>query len=110
MTGFLIAMFITVLAAWFIIKNYQPQTILLLAGLSMLLITALFFPEHSILYGNAKSIGWVGGDIFAFVKESLATQVAGIGLIIRPREGSPIIWIISKPQMRWLRCALSHWR
>ncbi|HGM5492398.1 TPA: C4-dicarboxylate transporter DcuC [Serratia fonticola] len=87
MAGFIIGMIVTVLAAWFIIKNYQPQTILLLAGLSLLLITVLFFPEQSILYGKAKSIGWVGGDIFAFVKESLTTQVAGIGLIIMAAGG-----------------------
>ncbi len=87
MTGFIIGMLVTVLAAWFIIKNYQPQTVLLLAGLSLLLITAVFFPEQPILYGKAKSIGWVGGDIFAFVKESLTTQVAGIGLIIMAAGG-----------------------
>ncbi|PAA95514.1 C4-dicarboxylate transporter DcuC [Serratia fonticola] len=87
MTGFIIGMIVTVLAAWFIIKNYQPQTVLLLAGLSLLLITTVFFPEQSILYGKAKSIGWVGGDIFAFVKESLTTQVAGIGLIIMAAGG-----------------------
>ncbi len=87
MTGFIIGMIVTVLAAWFIIKNYQPQTVLLLAGLSLLVITAVFFPEQSILYGKAKSIGWVGGDIFAFVKESLTTQVAGIGLIIMAAGG-----------------------
>ncbi len=87
MAGFLIGMLITVVAAWFIIKNYQPQTVLLLAGLLLLLISAIFFPGHSILYGNAKSIGWVGGDIFAFVKESLTTQVAGVGLIIMAAGG-----------------------
>lgn len=87
MTGFIIGMIITAFAAWFIIKNYQPQAVLLLAGLSLLLITAVFFPEQSILYGKAKSIGWVGGDIFAFVKESLTTQIAGIGLIIMAAGG-----------------------
>jgi DcuC family C4-dicarboxylate transporter len=87
MTGFIIGIIITVLAAWFIIKNYQPQAVLLLAGLSLLLITVIFFPEQSILYGKAKSIGWVGGDIFAFVKESLTTQIAGIGLIIMAAGG-----------------------
>ncbi|HEY0207981.1 C4-dicarboxylate transporter DcuC [Acerihabitans sp.] len=87
MTGFLIGAIITICAAWFIIKNYQPQTVLLLAGLSLLLITAIFFPQQSILYGPAKSTGWIGWDIFAFVKESLATQVAGIGLIIMAAGG-----------------------
>ncbi|MFE8118443.1 C4-dicarboxylate transporter DcuC [Brenneria goodwinii] len=87
MAGFIIGILITIFAAYFIIKNYQPQTVLLLAGLSLLLITVIFFPEQSILYGKAKSIGWVGGDIFAFVKESLTTQVAGIGLIIMAAGG-----------------------
>lgn len=87
MIGFLIGAIVTICAAWFIIKNYQPQTVLLLAGLTLLLITAIFFPRQSILYGPAKSVGWVGWDIFAFVKESLATQVAGIGLIIMAAGG-----------------------
>ncbi|PWC18814.1 C4-dicarboxylate transporter DcuC [Brenneria corticis] len=87
MAGFIIGMIVTLFAAFFIIKNYQPQTVLLLAGLSLLLITVIVFPEQSILYGKAKSIGWVGGDIFAFVKESLTTQVAGIGLIIMAAGG-----------------------
>lgn len=87
MTGFIIGITITIIAAWFIIKNYQPQTILLLAGLSLLTITAIFFPEQSILYGKSTSVGWTGADIFAFVKGSLTTQVAGIGLIIMAAGG-----------------------
>lgn len=38
-------------------KNYQPQTVLLLAGLALLTITVLFYPENSILYDKAKSTG-----------------------------------------------------
>lgn len=87
MTGFIIGIIVTILAAWLIIKNYQPQSVLLLAGLSLLLMTACFFPEQSLLYGHAKSVGWTGADIFAFVKNSLATQVAGIGLIIMAAGG-----------------------
>lgn len=45
MSAFIIAIVITVVAAWLIIKNYQPQTILLLAELSLLTITAIFYPE-----------------------------------------------------------------
>ncbi len=60
---------------------------MLLAGLSLLLITAIFFPQRPILYDKAASIGWVGGDIVAFVKESLTTQVAGVGLIIMAAGG-----------------------
>lgn len=87
MTAFIIAIVITIIAAWLIIKNYQPQAILLLAGLALLTITAVFYPENSILYGKAKSTGSTWMDIFAFVKGSLSTQVAGIGLIIMAAGG-----------------------
>ncbi|NIF32386.1 transporter [Enterobacter sp. Cy-643] len=87
MIAFIIAIVITLIAAWLIIKNVQPQTVLLLAGLALLTITAVFYPENSILYAKAKSTGSVWLDIFAFAKESLATQVAGIGLIIMAAGG-----------------------
>ena len=82
MLSFLIGLVITAIAARLIIKNYQPQTVLLVAGLSLLALTVLLFPDQSILYQKAKSIGWKGFDVVAFVKESLTTQIAGIGLII----------------------------
>ena len=87
MTGFIISLIVTVIAARFIIKNYQPQTVLLIAGVVLLAATAVFFPEQSILYGKAKSVGWKGFDIFAFARNSLATQIAGIGLIIMSAGG-----------------------
>lgn len=68
MIAFIIAIVITIIAAWLIIKNYQPQTVLLLAGISLLTITAIFYPENSILYDKAKSTGSVWVDIFAFAK------------------------------------------
>ncbi|EFP7620210.1 TPA: C4-dicarboxylate transporter DcuC [Shigella dysenteriae] len=87
MTAFIIAILITVIAAWLIVKNYQPQTVLLLAGLALLTITVLFYPENNILYGKAKSTGSTWLDIFSFAKESLTTQIAGIGLIIMAAGG-----------------------
>ena len=87
MTAFVIAILITIIAAWLIIKNFQPQTVLLLAGLSLLTITAVFYPEKSILYGKAVSTGSTWLDIFAFAKGSLSTQIAGIGLIIMAAGG-----------------------
>ncbi|GKX57091.1 C4-dicarboxylate ABC transporter [Leminorella grimontii] len=87
MTALIVAIVITIVAAWLIIKNYQPQTVLLLAGLLLLTITAIFYPEKSILYGKATSTGSVWLDIFAFAKGSLTTQIAGIGLIIMAAGG-----------------------
>ncbi len=87
MLGLLIGLIVTAVAAYLIIKNYQPQTVLLLAGLILLAATAIVFPEQSVLYQKAKTVGWKGFDIFAFVKDSLTTQVAGIGLIIMAAGG-----------------------
>jgi len=80
--GLLIGVAVTAVAATMIVRNYQPQTVLLVAGLILLALTSLLFPDHSILYQKAKSTGWKGFDVFAFVKESLITQMSGIGLII----------------------------
>jgi C4-dicarboxylate transporter, DcuC family len=78
----MIGVAVVAVAATMIARNYQPQTVLLVTGLILLALTALLFPNHSILYQNAKSIGWKGFDVFAFVKESLIAQMSGIGLII----------------------------
>jgi len=80
--GLLIGVAVTAVAATMIVRSYQPQTVLLVAGLILLALTSLLFPDHSILYQKAKSTGWKGFDVFAFIKESLITQMSGIGLII----------------------------
>ncbi|MGL4668893.1 MAG: C4-dicarboxylate transporter DcuC [Saezia sp.] len=88
MLGFAIGILVTVIAAWLIVKNYHPQTVLLLAGLTLLVITAIFFPENNILYSDkVKTVGSKALDIFAFVKNSLTTQIAGVGLIIMAAGG-----------------------
>ena len=82
MLGLLVGVAVIAVAAMMIVRNYQPQTVLLVAGLILLALTSLLFPDHSILYQNAKSTGWKGFDVFAFVRESLIRQMSGIGLII----------------------------
>lgn len=74
MTAFVIAIVITIIAAWLIIKNFQPQTVLLLAGLSLLTITAVFYPDNSILYGKAKSTGSTAGYLYVCQKFTLHTD------------------------------------
>jgi DcuC family C4-dicarboxylate transporter len=80
--GLLIGVAVVAVAATMIVRNHQPQTVLLVAGLILLASTSLLFPDRSILYQKAQSTGWKGFDVFAFVKESLITQMSGIGLII----------------------------
>jgi DcuC family C4-dicarboxylate transporter len=81
-TGFLLGIAVVVITAAMIVRNYQPQTVLLLAGLILLVLAAVLFPEHPILEQKAKSTGWKGFDVLAVVRDSLITQMSGIGLII----------------------------
>jgi C4-dicarboxylate transporter, DcuC family len=80
--GLLIGVAVTVIAAAMIVRNYQPQTVLLVAGLILLASAEMLFPDHVILHQDVKSTGWKGFDVFAVVKDSLVTQMSGIGLII----------------------------
>src|SRR5712664_2461703 len=70
------------IAATIIVSNYQPQTVLLLDRLILLSSARTLFPGQFILHQKAKSTGWNGFDVFAVVKDSLVTQMSGIGLII----------------------------
>lgn len=87
MTGFLIAMAVTAIVLWLIVKKYQPHTVLLLAGLFLLAMTILVAPKTSILFGHAKSTGWVGFDVFAYAKGTLSETTAGLGMIIMSAGG-----------------------
>ena len=82
MLSLLIGVAVITVAATMIVRNYQPQAVLLTAGVILLALTSVLFPDHSILYQKTKSTGWAGFDVFAFVKESLITQMSGIGVII----------------------------
>ena len=66
MLSLILGIAITAIAARLIIRNYHPQTVLLVAGLTLLTLTVALFPEQSILYQKAKSVGWTGFDIFFF--------------------------------------------
>jgi DcuC family C4-dicarboxylate transporter len=78
---------VTAVVVWLIIKKYQPHTVLLLAGLFLLTATVILAPKTSILFPHAKSTGWVGFDIFAYVKGTLSESAAGLGMIIMAAGG-----------------------
>jgi DcuC family C4-dicarboxylate transporter len=86
-TGALIGLAVTVVVVWLIVRKYQPHTVLLLAGLFLLTATAALRPSTSILFGQAKSTGWIGFDIFAYVQGTLSDSAAGLGMIIMAAGG-----------------------
>lgn len=87
MVAFLIAMLVTASAGTLVIKKYQPQTVLLMAGLALFSITAIFFPSQSILFRDMESSGWAGFDIFEFIHQIMSYRLAELGLIIMAAGG-----------------------
>lgn len=87
MIAFLLAITVTASAGTLIIKKYQPQTVLLLAGLALFTLTAVFFPAQSVLFEDVESSGWAGFDIFEFIHQIMSYRLAGLGLIIMAAGG-----------------------
>lgn len=87
MLGFLMGALVTCVAGVLIIKRYQPHTVLLLAGLILLTLTIFIAPETSILFKKSKSTGWIGFDVFDYVRNSLSYRAAGLGMIIMAAGG-----------------------
>ncbi|SKA24210.1 C4-dicarboxylate transporter DcuC [Consotaella salsifontis] len=87
MLGFLVGFAVTIAVAWLIIRNYQPHTVLIVAGLLLLGLTLVISPETSILFGKSDSTGLAFFDIFNYASENLSVRTAGLGMIIMAAGG-----------------------
>lgn len=77
--GPIISLVIVVIVARLLLKKYYPHAVLLIAGLFMLILGELLnldLPELK------KPTGFVGFDLFAYIKESFGKTNAGVGLMI----------------------------
>jgi len=81
----LIAVVVTAIAGWGLIKRYQTHMVLLFAGLAILICVALagvgFLPK------GVKPSGFWLFDIFATLKSIATKQSAGIGFLIMTAGG-----------------------
>ena len=77
--GALIAILIVVLTAWFLLKKYNPQAVLLISGLLMLLLSMFLNNELPLILSKT---GFKGFDLFRYVTESFSKTNAGVGLMI----------------------------
>ncbi len=79
MTGPILSVLFVVVVARLLLRKYNPQAVLLLSGLAMLLLAAILgltLPELQ------RPTGAVGFDFFATIKESFSKTNAGVGLMI----------------------------
>ena len=82
----LLAVLVTIVAGWMVIKRYPTVIVLFAAGLVMIAI-AICFGAENILPKNAKSTGLVWFDMVDIIRLSSVKQVAGIGMIIMVAGG-----------------------
>lgn len=85
----LLALIIIGLTVTFIVKRYQTQATLFLAGFALLTLTWIFsrFTGEPVPGLEESPTGWFGFDLFAIVKEGFSSRVATIGLIIMAAGG-----------------------
>ncbi|WP_371377063.1 C4-dicarboxylate transporter DcuC [Sporomusa aerivorans] len=80
MLGIMIALLVTVWVSYMLIKKYKPQAILLLAGITLLLCTAIF--GLGTLVPAKQSTGLIWFDVFEAIKGLMSNRLAGLGLTI----------------------------
>ena len=78
--GIVVALIVTFWAGWLIMKSYKPQPVLFLAGM-VLMFTAVALGLGTILPAK-ESTGLVFFDAFEFIKKTLSSRAAGLGLNI----------------------------
>ena len=87
----LLALVVTIWAAWLILKGYKPQTVLLLSGLILMASALLLIPgmdfvsSKSLTAGQSTKSKWF--DLFAYIRQILSSRAAGLGLIIMSIAG-----------------------
>ena len=81
-----IAVIVTALAGWALIKRYSTHMVLLFAGLAILLC-AVVLGDPNFLPKGVKPSGFVLFDIFNTLKSIATKQSAGIGFLIMTAGG-----------------------
>ncbi len=77
--GPIISVIAIVIVARLLLKKYYPHAVLLVAGLLMLILSALLNLQLPELQNET---GWSGFDLFRLLKESFGKTNAGVGLMI----------------------------
>ncbi|WP_370748807.1 C4-dicarboxylate transporter DcuC [Parasutterella sp.] len=86
MISVVVAAIATVIAGWLLIKRYQTQMVLLVAGLAIIYVSVLCGVD-SILPKGAKATGFIGFDPVELISAVSAKQLTGVGLIIMVSGG-----------------------
>lgn len=79
-----IALFVTAVVSYMIIKKIKPQAVLLAGGI-FLMVVAILMGFPILDSKNTTGLPWF--DIFKFIEKTFSTRAAGIGLVIMSVAG-----------------------
>ena len=82
-----VAIVVTLIGGWALIKRYQSNMVLLGAGLIMIIASIVLGDVSNVLPKGAKSSGLIWFDIIDLMRVITAKQASGIGLIIMVAGG-----------------------
>lgn len=82
------ALLVTIVVGYFIMKKYKPQTVLLAAGIFLMILASLF--HTGVILPEEKGTGLWFFDIFEYIKNIFEADAAGTGLIIMAVGGFAI--------------------
>lgn len=82
----IVALIVIVLVAWAIIKNVKPQTVLVFGGL-LLMIFSYVFGYKTGFVPDKQSTGLPLLDMFVYIRQTMASDIAGLGLTIMVGAG-----------------------
>ena len=80
MFNIIIALLVTVVVSYFILKKYKPHTVLFAGGMLLLILASLF--HTGVFLKEELQTGFWLFDIFEYIKVTFANDTKGIGLII----------------------------
>lgn len=79
-TGIVLAIQFIIAAAYFLIKKYHPQGVLLIAGLLMIGLSTILGINNTS--GVSESTGSNFFDLYKLIQESMIGRLSGVGLMI----------------------------
>ncbi|MFU0842257.1 MAG: putative cryptic C4-dicarboxylate transporter DcuD [Burkholderia sp.] len=82
----IVAAVVTIIAGWMLIKRYQTQMVLLIAGLVIIYVSILCGVD-SFLPKGAKPTGFIGFDPLALIEAVSKKELTSVGLIIMVSGG-----------------------
>lgn len=82
----IVALIVIALVAWAIIKNVKPQTVLIFGGLLLMIFSYLFGYKTGFVPAK-MSTGIPFFDMFVYIKKTMASDIAGLGLTIMVGAG-----------------------